>query len=94
MRGTGTVAPQALYLMNNPFPIEQGRVSGAKLLKRDLPTDDARIDAAYRSALGRLPTQAERGVLRKFVAAQNSAPEAWAAVFHSLFASAEFRYAR
>lgn len=93
-RNTSTVAPQALFLLNNPFPIEQAKLAAVKLLKLPLANDDARIAHVYRSALGRPPTDGERDVVRKYLKKQNSPPDAWAGVVQSLFASAEFRTSR
>jgi len=93
-RNTSTVAPQALFLLNNPFPIEQAKLAAVKLLKLPLETDDARITYAYRSALGRPPTDGEREVVRKYLKNQNYTADAWAGIVQSLFASAEFRTSR
>ncbi len=93
-RNTSTVAPQALFMLNNPFPIEQSKLAGGNLLKLSLANDDARITHAYRLTLGRSPTDGERVVVQKYLKNQNSQPEAWAGVFQSLFASAEFRFAK
>src|SRR5262249_50335804 len=90
-RTTSTVAPQALFLMNNPFVLEQARQAAARLLAEPLPYDTARISRAYRLALGRGPTEGERAVANRFVA-DRAAKDAWAALFQALFASADFRY--
>ncbi|MBN9517975.1 DUF1553 domain-containing protein [bacterium] len=92
-RSTSTVAPQALYLMNNPFPVDQAKASAARLLAENLPSDDARLTRAYRLALGRAPTDGERAAARRFLANQSGDPAAaWATVFQAVFASADFRY--
>jgi hypothetical protein len=92
-RARSTVAPQALYMMNHPFPAEQAKAAAARVLAENLQTDDARLDRAYRLALGRLPTDGERAAMRRYLANQSgSPPAAWAAVFQALFASADFRY--
>jgi hypothetical protein len=92
-RNASTVAPQALFLMNNPFVIEQSKQAAARLLAENQPDDVARIRRAYRWTLGRDPTPSEREVSLKFLAANGRDPkDAWAALFHALFASADFRY--
>jgi hypothetical protein len=92
-RSTSTVAPQALFLMNNPFPVEQARAAAARLLAENHPTDDARLTRAYRLALGRAPTDGERRAALRFLANQSGDPRAaWATVFQAVFASADFRY--
>jgi hypothetical protein len=91
-RNVSTVAPQALYLLNHPFPAEQAKHAAARLLSEDLPDDAARVTRAYRLALGRGPTAGEREVAGRFLAKAKDPAEAWSAVFHALFASAAFRY--
>ena len=92
-RSTSTVAPQALFMLNNPFPAEQAKAAAARVLAENLPSDEARLDRAYRLALGRLPTDGERAAMRRYLANQSGSPAAaWAAVFQALFASADFRY--
>jgi len=91
-RNVSTVAPQALYLMNHPFPAEQATYAATRLLAEDLKDDHARLTRAYRRTLGREPTPGEREVAERFLARGSDAKEAWAAIFHALFASADFRY--
>ena len=90
-RNGSTVAPQALFLMNDAFPAEQAKHAAARLLGEKLADDDARVIRAYRLTLGREPTAGERRVAAKFLRGQE-AHEAWAMLFHALFASADFRY--
>ena len=83
-RNNSTVAPQALFLMNHPFIMEQ-----AELAARRLPAGDnkARIRRAYRTSLGRDPTDAELGLVEK-----HAADDRWPYLFQALFASLDFRY--
>lgn len=91
-RNTTTGAPQALFMMNHPFVLEQARNAATKLLA-DKPLDDsARVVRAYRWTLGRTPSESEKALATTFLSANNDVKEAWAAVFHALFASADFRY--
>ncbi|HEX8200729.1 MAG TPA: PSD1 and planctomycete cytochrome C domain-containing protein [Isosphaeraceae bacterium] len=93
-RDASTVAPQALFLMNHPFALEQARHAALRLLAGPDRDDPARVDRAGQLALGRPPTAAERRLLLGFLAADpaTSPDEAWALVFQVLFASADFRY--
>ncbi len=95
-RNTSTVAPQALFLMNHPFAIEQGRTAAGRILNEKLPDDAARATRAYRLILGRVPTEAERQIaLRHIAAAGPEAPQqrkAWAQFCQALFAAPDFRY--
>lgn len=58
-RDTTTVAPQALYLLNDPFVREQARALAERLFLRTDLDDAGRIHVAYRLALGRTPTTKE-----------------------------------
>ncbi|MCI0705260.1 MAG: DUF1553 domain-containing protein, partial [Planctomycetia bacterium] len=90
-RNSGTVAPQALFMMNHPFVLDQSKFAATRLLGEKHADDDARITRAYRLTLGREPTSGEREVAKRFLKGKNE-KDAWTAIFHALFASAEFRY--
>jgi hypothetical protein len=102
-RDVTTVAPQALFMMNNGFVLgHSNRLAGRVLSNRDL-TQAGRIDLAYRFALGRLPSKKERSEVRQYLAAYRKSVEqagakanpmfaAWASFCQTLFASGEFRY--
>jgi hypothetical protein len=94
-RNVSTVAPQALFMMNHPWVAEQARAAATRLLAEKQWTDDrARLARAYRLTLGRAATPAEERAGLAFVkdSAAEPAVEAWAQVFHALFASMDFRY--
>jgi hypothetical protein len=93
-RMTSTVAPQALFLMNHPFVLEQAREAARCLLAGPDASDDGRLLRAYRSTLGRPPSQSERRLALGFIARSGGAnPEvSWAIIFQTLFASMDFRY--
>jgi hypothetical protein len=90
-RNVTTVAQQALYMMNHPFPLEQAQATAEKLLAENYPHEDARIIAAYRLILGRLPNEKERGLAQKFLQGKEAKP-AWTSLVHVLFATPDFRY--
>jgi hypothetical protein len=91
-RNASTVAPQALFLMNNPFVLDQARHAAKRLLAEQAADDRARLVRAYRLALGRAPSDAESAVSIRHLESVPEAEQAWASIFHALFASAEFRY--
>ena len=72
--------------------LEQARHASRRLLAEKLPDDGARLARAWRLALGRLPTEGESAVALRHLGATRQAGEAWASIFHALFASADFRY--
>jgi hypothetical protein len=59
-RGVSTVAPQALFMLNDPFVATQAMALAERVV-REIPADDneARIRRLYAIVLGRTPTQAE-----------------------------------
>jgi hypothetical protein len=91
-RDTSTVAPQALYMMNNPFVVDQAKHAATRLLAENLADDTARLTRAYRLTVGREPTSGERAVAAKFLASAGDPKQAWAALYQTLFASADFRF--
>ncbi|MBA4190721.1 MAG: hypothetical protein C0467_22275 [Planctomycetaceae bacterium] len=91
-RNASTVAPQALFLLNNPWVTEQAKQTATKLLAAKLD-DDARLTRAYREILGREPTAGERAVATRYLKANTADPSiAWSGIVHALFASADFRF--
>ena len=80
-RNVSTVAPQALFLMNNPFALEQ-----ADALAKRAPEKD-RVPWLYRTLYGREPSQREIALGQ--AAAENSA---WADYCHVLLCANEFVY--
>jgi hypothetical protein len=95
-RNVSTVATQALYLMNSPFVMEQARhAARAALAVPDLD-DRGRVERAYRTALGRFPSDGERRLALRFLGTAGDGPErrpaAWERFYQALFASIDFRY--
>jgi hypothetical protein len=79
-RDTTTVAPQALYLLNDPFVRRQSLNLAERLLARSDLEESARVDAAYRVALGRAATASEveraQAYLAEYEAAAQDLPSA------------------
>ncbi|HXG10340.1 MAG TPA: DUF1553 domain-containing protein [Gemmataceae bacterium] len=73
-RNVTTVTPQALFLLNHPFVLEQARHAADRLLAERELDDEGRITRAYRLALGRPPTEAERRIAREFLVASLTLP--------------------
>jgi hypothetical protein len=107
-RDSTTVAPQALYLLNDPFVRQQSLVLARRLLGRTDLDDARRINLAYRLTLGRPATSSEidrvKGYLADYQAdaaekeraakAPTPRMEAWGSLCQVVLASAEFRYVR
>jgi hypothetical protein len=93
-RSASTTATQALFLMNHPFVRERAAAAARRLLAEPLDDGAARIDRAYRRALGRPPTAAECALALRHVHSAHGvgdAEAAWADLFQALFGSLDFR---
>ncbi|MGE0607835.1 MAG: DUF1553 domain-containing protein [Pirellulales bacterium] len=105
-RDTTTVAPQALYLLNDSFVVDQSRALAWRLVGDDEMDDGGRVDQAYQLALSRQPTKHEMFRALVFLADYEAASSpqqssetngkvaAWTSFCQAIFASAEFRYLR
>jgi hypothetical protein len=102
-RDVTTVATQALFLMNNPFIATQAERMARRILQQKGLDQPARIDLAYRLALGRVPDEHEKTSVSQYLNAYRESLEkaqhksnpqiaAWASLCQTLFASGEFRY--
>jgi hypothetical protein len=93
-RNRSTRPAQALYMLNSPFVMEQAEVAAARVLKESDPGTDpeAALRTVWRLVLGRQPSPDEVAIMLPVVTAPDDPTAAWTAVFHSLFASVEFRF--
>jgi hypothetical protein len=71
-RDATTVAPQALYLLNDPFVRKQSLALADRLLGRSELNDAARVDVAYRLTLGRSASPNELERAKDYLAAFES----------------------
>jgi len=103
LRDVTTVSPQALFMMNNPFAIVQATQLARRVLGARGLNPDARIDLAYRLALGRVAYEREKTDIKSYLSSYQKSVEsaepkanaqfaAWASFCQTLFASGEFRY--
>jgi hypothetical protein len=102
-RATTTIPAQALYLMNNPWVIQQSQGAADRILKGP-GSDEQRIGQAYRMFLSRRPTTEETfnatSFLKRYAETltNENVPRtqiwqrSWSALCQALFASAEFSY--
>jgi hypothetical protein len=67
-RDATTVAPQALYLLNDPFVREQALAFAKRLAADRKPADGGRVEQAYRLAFGRPAATAEVARALEYVA--------------------------
>ncbi len=94
-RVVSTVAPQALFLMNHPFVLDQAKALGRRL-RESAGDDRGRIGRAYLLLFGRVPTAEEVAIGRELLArveeSEESADRAWEAYAQVLLCSNEFLY--
>ncbi|NOY43439.1 MAG: DUF1553 domain-containing protein [Planctomycetes bacterium] len=100
-RAVTNVPSQALFLRNSEFVTQQANHAARRLLADKAAADDAaRVDLAMRWAFSRAPTDEERQdalkllepILKAKAEIKDRDASAWATLFQSLFATAEFRY--
>ena len=91
-RTTSSVPTQALFLMNNPFVQQQSKTAASRLLQDEPGNNQVKVNYAYKLTLGRLPSIRETKAVLDFLESSEKPEIAWSAVFHSLFASLNFRY--
>ncbi len=102
-RDVTTVPTQALYIMNDPFVLKQAGELAKRVLNQPNLDQDGRITWAYRQAIGRPPTSAERESVSHFLAdfrkslaeadkKANPQVAAWTCFCQTLFGVGEFRY--
>jgi hypothetical protein len=95
-RDRSVVAPQALYLMNDPWVMAQAR-RGATVVLGRMTTEvglDSRLVRVHREVLGRDPTRDELSLGRQHFDGVESSVEAWVSWMHALLASIDFRTLR
>jgi cytochrome c553 len=92
-----TVPQQSLFLMNSPFALEQGQALANRGDIASVSDTGARIDALYRAALSRSPSQHEKEVAQRFIetASQDAAGaqlSPWEQLAQLLLMTNEFAY--
>lgn len=95
-RNTSTVAPQALFMLNSDLVLTAADKLAERLLAESHADDAARLNRLFLLTLGRLPHDAERARMQRFLASVNaespSDPTAWAALCQVVLAGNEFLY--
>ena len=100
-RDVTTVAPQALFMLNSPFAMNQAGRMAARLESESHAGISGQVDLAYRLALGRQANSSEHSRAVEFIYAFAEGDhggevqrihDGLAAFCQALFASAEFRY--
>jgi hypothetical protein len=87
-RINSTVAPQALFLLNNPFALKQAEAL-ARRAQASAHDDRSRIDWLYELLYSRPPTEKERTIGMNAVAGE---PDGWTIYCQILLSANEFVY--
>jgi hypothetical protein len=85
-----TVAPQALFLMNDPFVLDKAAALASRALAQPLPDDRARIDWLYQLLFARHADPNELAIAQS--ALQEAGPGAWQQYCQLLLCTNEFAY--
>jgi cytochrome c553 len=89
-RTISTVAPQALFLLNHPFIMEQKSALSRRILEASGTKE--RIDGVYQLLYGRSPTDEESQIGAEFLARPGSDNDKWQAYCEILLCANEFIY--
>ena len=88
-RKTSTVAPQALFLLNDPFILDLADALAARIsLERPEGDLQSRLERLHALLFGRLPSDEEVSLATRFLAESGS--DGWARLCHLLLCSNEF----
>ena len=90
-RTISTVAPQALFLLNHPFALEQTKAL-AKRIQSEAKEDEERIGRVYQLLYGRPPLPEETRIGLTFLQRKKEKERAWEEYCHVLVCANEFIY--
>ncbi len=90
-RTISTVAPQALFLLNHPFALEQTKAL-AKRIQSEAKDDEWRIARAYQLLYGQPPSEEETRIGLTFIQRKKDNGRAWEEYCHILVCANEFIY--
>lgn len=92
-RAESTVAPQALFLLNDPFVLRQSAAVAARAAREAGGDTAARLRWLYATLFARPPAEEDLAIARATLATLSADPTAaWAQLTHVLLASNEFIY--
>ncbi|MEE3368026.1 MAG: DUF1553 domain-containing protein [Planctomycetota bacterium] len=95
-RDISNTAPQALFLMNNPWVLQQAERAADHFLRKKQLDDAQRLRYVFLAAVGRPPEPAEARAMLEFLTTSDQDKMTrqlrWTQVIHALFGSIDFRY--
>ena len=90
-RTVSTVAPQALFLLNNPFILAQTKALARRIIA-EAKDERARIEQAYHLLYARPPLEEETRIGLDFLARAGRGEVGWEAFCQVLLCANEFIY--
>jgi hypothetical protein len=90
-RTVSTVAPQALFLLNHPFVLEQARTVAGRI-RAEKSDDTQRLETLYMRLYGRPPSADEARIGKEFLSRSGPAEKAWEEYCQILLCANEFIY--
>ena len=91
-RNNSIVAPQALWLINHPFALNQARSLNERMQREAGPGTQERLAWLYDQLFHRQPSPQETQMLEQALATGRSQTLDWEQVCHALLCSNEFAY--
>jgi len=89
------VPTQALFMMNSEFVLNEAKTAAAKILEVEGLDDQQRLVLAYKTTLGRNPSEVEKSLALAYLKShgkESNEQEVWGGILHGLFACLDFRY--
>ena len=94
-RNASTVPTQALFMMNSGFVLNEAKAAAVKILEMKGLDDRQRLVFAYKTTLGRIPSDGEKSLALAYLKKHGGSTDkqdAWGGILHGLFACLDFRY--
>ncbi|WP_051946381.1 PSD1 and planctomycete cytochrome C domain-containing protein [Verrucomicrobium sp. BvORR106] len=91
-RNDSVVAPQALWLLNHPFALEQAAKLAQRLPAEAKQTPAQGVTWLYRELFSRSPSPAELQLAVQLIGGDQTAPASWETLCHALMCSNEFLF--
>lgn len=86
------VAPQALWLLNDPFVLKLAGELNQRFTTESHSSVDRKLEQISLQVFGRSPTEREVEVISGYVARNGNSQASWTKVCHSLICSNEFMF--
>ncbi|WP_437193767.1 PSD1 and planctomycete cytochrome C domain-containing protein [Planctomicrobium sp. SH527] len=86
------VAPQALWLLNDPFVLKQASELSKRFSAVDSSSIVQKLERFYLQLYGRTPTEGEMEAISNYITRNGDSQASWTKICHSLICSNEFMF--